>query len=79
MTTMIVDGREVKTNYREGRYLYPFCNGDTREGWTMEIAEFNETPREIVERLGKRYSRVSIYMVTTRVRGIYEYLAYCKR
>ena len=78
MTTMIINGREVKTNYAPYK-SYSFCDGNDRKGWTMRTAKFGETPEEMVHRLGEYYSRVSIYMVTTRVKGYYEYIAYCKR
>jgi len=78
MTTLNINGREVKTNWREGRYDYPFCDGNGRPGWRIELKEPGETLREMVERLGQRYSRVSLYTVTTRVRGYYEHIAFCK-
>lgn len=71
--------KEIKTNYRVGRYGYPLCNGENREGWLMRLAEFRETPKEFYERLVKLgYTRISLYEVSTRIKGVHDLIAYCK-
>lgn len=71
--------KEIKTNYRVGRYEYPISNGNNREGWIMKLAEFRETPKEFYERLVKLgYAKISLYEVSTRIKGVHNLIAYCK-
>lgn len=72
--------KEIKTNYRAGRYGYPLCNGEERKGWMMKLKEScRETDKEFYERLASRgYSRISLYEVTTRIKGLHETIAYVK-
>lgn len=73
--------KEIKTNYREGRYTYPISNGENREGWTMKLQNScSESPKEMYERLIEAgYTKISFYEVTTRIKGLHNIIAYCKR
>lgn len=71
--------KEIKTNYKPGRYEYPLCNGENKEGWMMKHQEFRESAKEFYERLAsKGYKRISLYEVSTRVKGIHNLIAYVK-
>lgn len=79
MTTLSINGREVKTNWYKGRCSYPLSNGEDRNGWRIRVkTDFRESDEEFVERLGEFYSRVSLYESTTNVPGYHEVFAYVK-
>lgn len=73
--------KEIKTNYRKGRYSFPMCNGEDRKGWTMKIKEScRESNEEFFQRLVERgYTHISFYEVSTRIRGLHDTIAYVKR
>ena len=77
MKRVNVNGREVITNY--GGY-YPYSDGDNKKTMRMVLKEkFNETDREMLERLaGAGYTRITFYETTTRVRGLHEIIAFVK-
>lgn len=72
--------KEVKTNYKPGRYEYPMCNGENRNGWIMKLQESpRENVREMYERLVELgYTHISFYEVSTRVKGVHNIIAYVK-
>lgn len=73
--------KEIKTNYREGRCSYPLCNGENKEGWIMKLKESHrETNEEFFERLASSgYTKISLYEVSTRIKGLHDTIAYVKR
>ena len=80
MHKQIVDGKEVRTNYRESWNGYPFSDGNSKKTMSMHIASgCRETDTEMLTRLvGYGYTTVTFYYTTTRVRGIYDLIAFCK-
>lgn len=71
---------EIKTNYKKGRYSYPMCNGEERNGYTMKLREFRESIDDFYKRLVESgYTTISFYEVSTRVRGLHNTIAYVKR
>ena len=70
----------VKTNYGEWK-SYSLCDGNNREGWTMQLKKScGETDKEFFKRLvSYGYTTISFYEVSTRIRGLHETIAYCKR
>lgn len=89
MRKMIIDGREIKTNYNE-HFDYPMHNGNSGfstmcyESMQWVLRDGNkyksrESIDEMFERLvNSGYSRITFYRVTTRVRGLYDIIAFCK-
>ena len=75
MKTIEVNGKSIKTNYKEE---YRFSNGESKKTMKMELSYFGETDEEMLNRLADRYSKITFYYVSTRVRGIRELIAYCK-
>lgn len=48
-------------------------------GWRLRLAESaTETAEQMTERLSKRYSKVKVYWVATRIRGYHDYIAFVK-
>lgn len=72
--------KEIKTNYREDRYEYLLCNGDSKEGWVMMLQTSpRESVKEMYERLAAQgWTRISFYETSTRVKGIHNIIAYVK-
>ena len=73
--------KEIKTNYRKGRFSYPMCNGEDRNGWTMKLKrDCKESIGEFYQRLvDLGYTNIKFYEVATRVRGYHDTIAYVKR
>ena len=50
-----------------------------KNGWWLELADLNETPEHLYERLtNKGYKQVKVYWIGTRIRGIRDYFAFVK-
>ena len=77
MRKIEVRGYEVTTNY--GSADYPFSDGNGKETMSLHLLAFRETDKEALERLAPQYSRITFYRTRTRVRGLYDTVAYCKR
>lgn len=80
MKKMTVKGVEVNTNYRQSWNGYPFSNGNSKKTMSMHLAKnCRETDTEMLERLvDKGYTTVTFYYTTTRVKGYYNLIAFCK-
>lgn len=78
MKTIERNGRQIKTNLGKGDY--PFCDGNDKATMTMHLRrDYRESDTEMFERLARYgYTRITFYRTTTRVRGIYSLLAFCK-
>lgn len=62
-----------------------YCGGKQQDrmiknGWSLRIANFNECPEELYNRLvADGYKQVKVYWEGTRIRGIHNYFAFVKR
>lgn len=75
---MIINGKEVKTNY--GKVNYPLWNGNDYPT-TMRVMEIplGESEESVLEQLvDKGYTKVTFYERTTRVRGYHHVYAFYK-
>ena len=89
MRKMVVNGREITTNYKE-HFDYPMHDGNTGfatmcyepEQWVLREGcqyKSKEGEDEMFQRLvNKGYKRITFYRSTTRIRGYYETIAFCK-
>ena len=88
MHKITVNGREIKTNYNE-HSNYPMSNGEDKVTMVMELAQWIlrdgckykslESDDDMFQRLVARgYKTITFYRTTTRVRGLYDIIAYCK-
>lgn len=88
MKKMVVNGREIKTNYKE-HYEYPMHNG--YGGTTMHYETLRwikrdgqqyksqESIDEMFQRLvNEGYTRITFYRMSTAIRGYNEIVAFCK-
>lgn len=82
----MVNGREITTNYGGN---YSFYNGEDKKTmyyenmqWVLEDGckyKSLEGEKKMFQRLvNEGYSRITFYYVTTRIRGYYETIAFCK-
>ena len=80
MRKIIVNEKEVITNYGENG-MYTVVVGNDLPNYTMELKkDIRETDEEFLERLvEKGYTRIRFALTTTRVRGYYNSIAYCRR
>lgn len=70
----IIEG--IKTNLGSN---YSICNGEDKKTMIMKLAKFRESDKEMFERLKDNgYKRITFYYVTTRVKGLYDLIAYVK-
>lgn len=89
MRKIMVNGREINTNYKE-HFDYPMHNGNSgfatmyyepmqwilREGCKYKSQESID---EMFQRLvNSGYTKITFYRATTRVRGLYHIIAFCK-
>ena len=80
MKTMIINGKEIKTNYGGN---YGFISGNyegclKKQEWVLEegcIYRSLESPEHMLERLAKDYNRITFYLETCSIRGYYELVA----
>lgn len=80
MKTMVINGREIKTNFRQSFNGYPISDGNNKKTMSMHIQRScREGDDEMLERLAAYgYKTITFYYTTTRVKGIYNLIAYCK-
>lgn len=76
-----VNGIEVRTNYRESFNGYSFSDGNGKKTMSMHLTkDCRESDTEMLERLvASGYRTITFYYTTTRVRGYYDLIAFCKR
>ena len=66
---------ELKVNYCGGKQQEKMV----KNGWSLRVAEYRETPEELYNRLVKTgYKQVKVYWTSTRIRGIHSYFAFVK-
>ena len=81
MKTITINGKEVRTNYRQSSLGYPVLSrANSRKSMSLHITKScRETDEQMLERLAARgYSTITFYYTTTRVKGYYDLIAYCK-
>ena len=77
MITTEINGVEVRTNLGA---KYPFSDGNDKKTMVMQLSEWGESDEQMLHRLVKKgYRTVTFYYVTTRIRGYYKLIAYCRR
>lgn len=60
-----------------------YCGGAAQErmarnGWTMRLPNFGESPDELHARLSEKWDDVRVYWTGTMIRGIHNHFAFCK-
>lgn len=86
MKKMIVNGKEINTNYGQKYYL---CKGNDKKGYRIQLRNWvldegakykrQETEEEMLERLvGYGYTTIQFAEESTMVRGLHELFAYAK-
>lgn len=75
MKEMIINGKTIKTNYRDSGYSI----GNGIHNGSIICSDFRESNKEFLERLvNKGYTRIVFYEETTRVRGFHKIYAVCR-
>lgn len=75
MHKMLVNGKEITTNFRE-KVNYAIVDGN---GNYQGRVQFGETEEDALNRLvNKGYTRITFYEVTTAIRGYHHILIRCK-
>ena len=70
----LVNGVEVRTNYRE-KVSYPMADGSRN----LTGAMFGESDKDMLERLvADGYTKVTFYEMATSVRGYHKIYASCR-
>lgn len=86
MKSMVVNGKQIRTNYGQTYYL---CDGNDRNGYRIKLREWvlddgakykrQETDEEMLERLaGYGYTTIRFAEVSTAIRGYHDLIAYAK-
>ena len=87
MKKVTINGREITTNYYAREYSIDSGNGRATmtmclRRWVLHEGEkykSMETLKEMFERLvSDGYTKITFFRTTTAVRGLYDYIAYCK-
>lgn len=67
----------IKTNLGND---YSICNGNRKKTMIMKLPlNCMENDSEMFERLSKNgYKKITFYYTTTRIKGCYDLIAYCK-
>lgn len=77
MKTIEINGVEVRTNFG-GKY--PFSDGNDKKTMVMQLSNWGESDEQMLHRLVKKgYRTVTFYYTTTRVKGCYNLIAFCRR
>ena len=82
MTKVTVNGKEIKTNYKQSVHGYPILSrANNRKTMALHLPKScRETDEQMLKRLVEAgYSTITFYYTTTRVKGYYDLIAYCKR
>lgn len=86
MKKMVVDGKEIKTNFGQTYYL---CNGNDKNGYRIQLRDWvlddgakykrQETEKEMLQRLvSYGYTTIMFAEVSTAIRGYHDLFAYAK-
>ena len=93
MKTMIIDGKEITTNWidktqnafdEDGNRIfdyeeYPYLPNRNYKNSKVLMAQWNETENQMFERLvASGYTKITFYRLSTRVRGITQLCAVCR-
>lgn len=78
MRKIIVDGKEIKTNYGE-KSAEKLVTGNDIEGYELYTRNSRETNEEFLKRLiGYGYRKIRFAEVATRIRNFHDVVAYCE-
>lgn len=88
MRKIIIDGKEITTNYGcEGWNGYPYSNGESKPSMVMKLPQLvsdgvylhKECAYDMLIRLtNEGYTRITFYETPTRVKGCHDLIAFCK-
>lgn len=79
MRKIIVDGKEITTNYGE-KTMNNLVSGDELQNYDMYGKKYKETNEDFFKRLiGYGYTRIRFGEVSTRIRGFHDVVAYCRK
>ena len=78
MRKMIIDNKEIMTNYNE-KSAERIVNGEDINGYDLFFKNYKESKKEFLERLVELgYKRIRLGEVATNIKGIHDIVAYCK-
>lgn len=78
MRKILVDGKEITTNYGE-KTMNNLVSGNDLPNYVFYRKKHNETSKEFFMRLvSYGYTRIRFGEVSTRIRGFHDVVAYCK-
>lgn len=79
MRKIIIDGKEITTNYGE-KTMDNLVSGDDLPNYDLCIKNFRESNEEFFKRLiSYGYTRIRFGEVSTRIRGFHNVVAYCRK
>lgn len=79
MRKIIVDGKEIITNYGE-KTMNNLVSGDELPNYDMYGKKYKETNEDFFKRLiDYGYTRIRFGEVSTRIRGFHDVVAYCRK
>lgn len=79
MRKILVDGKEIVTNYNE-KTMENLVSGDDLPNYDFYTKYSNESKKDFLKRLiSYGYTRIRFGEVSTRIRGFHEIVAYCKK
>lgn len=78
MRKIIVDGKEITTNYGE-KTMHNLVSGDDLPNYDLCLKNFRESNEEFFKRLiSEGYTRIRFGEISTRIKGFHETIAYCR-
>lgn len=78
MRKIIIDGKEITTNYKE-KGAERLVEGDNLPNYDMYSKNFKENNEEFLKRLVKMgYTRIRFAETSTSIRGFHNVIAYCR-
>lgn len=78
MRKIMVDGKEITTNYGE-RGASTLVTGDDLPNYELFVKDFKESTEQFLKRLvSYGYTRIRFAEVSTRIRNFHDVVAYCR-
>lgn len=78
MRKIIVDGKEITTNYRE-KTMHNLVSGNDLPNYDFYTKYFRESNEDFFKRLiSYGYTRIRFGEVSTKIKGIHDTVAYCR-
>lgn len=79
MRKIIIDGKEIVTNYGE-KTMGNLVSGNDLPNYVLESMKFRETKEDFFKRLIEHgYTRIRFGEVSTRIKGFHDVVAYCRK